>query len=81
MYCKKCGTKIDDDSVFCYMCGTNLEEKHSSNITKEKKLVEKENTQPKATEEKEPLLFPILMMFLIILGVFSVVAVILFYIK
>lgn len=74
MYCKKCGTKIDDDSVFCYMCGTNLEEKHSSNITKE-------NTQPKATEEKEPLLFPILMMILIILGVFSVVAVILFNIK
>lgn len=22
MYCKKCGAKIDDDSLFCPMCGT-----------------------------------------------------------
>lgn len=24
MYCKKCGTQIDDDSVFCHKCGTRI---------------------------------------------------------
>ncbi len=24
MYCKKCGTKLDDDSVFCSKCGTRV---------------------------------------------------------
>ena len=24
MFCKKCGTKVDDDSVYCYKCGTKL---------------------------------------------------------
>jgi hypothetical protein len=24
MYCEKCGTKCDDDSIFCVKCGTNI---------------------------------------------------------
>lgn len=24
MFCKKCGSQIDDDSVFCSYCGSNI---------------------------------------------------------
>lgn len=29
MYCRKCGTKIPDDSIFCLKCGTKTEKKMS----------------------------------------------------
>ena len=43
MYCKFCGSKIDDDSTFCYSCGHKVsenkeikEENHFNNNEKEK---------------------------------------------
>lgn len=37
MYCKKCGSQIDDDSVFCSYCGSNI----GSAVNAEKTIFEK----------------------------------------
>lgn len=34
MFCKNCGSKIDDDSVFCCKCGTRVTEQGSSPVGK-----------------------------------------------
>lgn len=39
MYCKKCGKKIDDDSIYCTYCGT----KQSNGI--EKVISEEESNE------------------------------------
>jgi uncharacterized membrane protein YvbJ len=39
MYCKKCGKKIDDDSIYCTHCGT----KQSNGI--EKVISEEESNE------------------------------------
>ena len=31
MYCKKCGNRIDDDSVFCSKCGQKINEDNNNN--------------------------------------------------
>lgn len=35
MYCRKCGTKLSDDSVFCEKCGTRVEEEKLESSLKE----------------------------------------------
>lgn len=51
MYCRKCGTKIEDDSLFCLRCGTKvLEYAHKKNSPtseeiKNEKHNPKDNTQ------------------------------------
>ena len=35
MYCKNCGTKIDDDSKFCNFCGKNQYNSHATEENKE----------------------------------------------
>lgn len=46
MYCKYCGKKIDDDSLFCQYCGrrivsTNIIARNQSLINKENQVIEK----------------------------------------
>ena len=38
MFCKNCGSELPDDAVFCSKCGTQLNEKTSSNIMTKKIL-------------------------------------------
>lgn len=54
MYCYKCGSQIEDDSVFCPVCGAKLDEQ--TNPTKEmEEVVEPIQLQPKAPKEKKPI--------------------------
>lgn len=36
MYCRKCGSEIDDDSIFCSFCGVKLKESSEKTEKKEK---------------------------------------------
>ena len=51
MYCNKCGTLNDNDSLFCKKCGNNLIEDYLDNKkeSKEKKVINKEKTVNKKT--------------------------------
>ena len=79
MYCKKCGTKIDDDSIFCYMCGANVTQQLESKEPKETKETQKPTQEhPYKKEDLEGMGYkPILIIVAIILGVFSLLAVLL----
>lgn len=48
MFCKYCGTQIDDDSAFCKNCGKKLE----SNSEEEVSTSEKQSEQPKEDNSK-----------------------------
>ena len=37
MYCKKCGCKVDSDSVYCDSCGNNLLNKETQEQNQNKK--------------------------------------------
>ena len=58
MFCKYCGTNIDDDSVFCVHCGKNIKEdvRTTPKVTEEDKipirtqLVNVDNSQWKSTD-------------------------------
>lgn len=45
MYCKKCGKKIDDDSIYCASCGNKI------NTTKNKQKSSSMSNEEKTTEE------------------------------
>lgn len=47
MYCRKCGTEISDDSIFCYKCG----EKHiiSATTNPQNKTIPFNNEESKKT--------------------------------
>ena len=79
MYCKKCGTKIDDDSVFCYMCGTNVTlQLESQELEMSKEAPKKPQEQQFKKEDLEGMGYkPILVIIAIILGVFSLLTVLL----
>lgn len=49
MFCKSCGTKIDDDSIFCYSCGSKQSGFSMPNIKNEQSTqnFEKVEKQPK----------------------------------
>lgn len=51
MYCKKCGTKVDDGAQFCRFCGTNLIDQIDSSAESEIKPVEP--TALESIEESE----------------------------
>ena len=80
MYCKKCGTEIDEDSIFCYLCGTKV------TAEAEPKEQEQPKTTPTSNQEKtfkkeelEGMGYkPILIIIAIALGFFSLLAVLLF---
>lgn len=80
MYCKKCGTKIDDDSIFCYMCGTNVTSQLESEETEKTKETRKSTQEQQfKKEDLEGMGFkPILAIAAITLGFFSILAVLLF---
>lgn len=40
MFCKKCGTELNDNSVFCHKCGERLIEENEIQILEEKKEIE-----------------------------------------
>ena len=35
MYCKKCGAKIDDDSLFCKECGEKIIDKQTEQVNED----------------------------------------------
>jgi uncharacterized membrane protein YdbT with pleckstrin-like domain len=53
MYCKKCGSEIDDDSVFCQKCGTKVGGAQEEPAQYEEAEVEAEDYTP-AREELQP---------------------------
>lgn len=61
MYCGKCGSKIDDDSLFCPVCGSEI--KISGNSDNH------ENQQPKKNNCKKYLLIGIFLIVIIVVGV------------
>ena len=32
MYCRKCGTQVQEDAIFCHVCGNLLEEAEQVNV-------------------------------------------------
>lgn len=78
MYCKKCGTKIDDDSIFCFMCGVKVEsEPETPKIESKSKIntFKKENTQNVKYNDKDDdnIIFPIIFLLLTISSVFAII--------
>ena len=61
MYCGKCGSEIDDDSLFCPVCGSEI--KISGNSDNH------ENQQPKKNNRKKYLLIGIFLIVIIVAGV------------
>lgn len=61
MYCGKCGSKIDDDALFCPVCGSEI--KISGNSDNH------ENQQPKKNNCKKYLLIGIFLIVIIVVGV------------
>ena len=61
MYCGKCGSKIDDDSLFCPVCGSEI--KASGNRDNH------DNQQPKKNNLKKYLLIGIFLIIIIVAGV------------
>ena len=61
MYCGKCGSKIDDDSLFCPVCGSEI--KISGNKDNH------ENQQPKKNNRKKYLLIGIFLIVIIVAGI------------
>ena len=65
MFCNKCGSKVDEDSVFCTVCGTKIVTDSELHINSEKKdsegrhlkeieLIQKENNKVKGyTDNKK----------------------------
>ncbi len=51
MYCKNCGSKIDDDSKFCSECGIKLKHKDKANVSVNN--IKKDST-PKIDVENDP---------------------------
>lgn len=49
MYCKKCGSKIDDDSIFCAVCGTRVVNDIES---ENNEMVYEESGNGKSSEQK-----------------------------
>lgn len=53
MYCKKCGTKVDDGVQFCRFCGTSLIDQSTSNTGQEIRPVEPPVSSPIAENERK----------------------------
>ena len=58
MYCGKCGSKIDDDSAFCPVCGSEI--KRSGN---------NDYQQPKKNNQKKYMILGIFLIVIIVAGV------------
>ena len=45
MYCKNCGSQIDDDSKFCDKCGQTISKNEEKNINVEQNVENKLNVE------------------------------------
>ena len=72
MYCKKCGSPIDDDSVFCSYCGFNLN--NSGNINYQKYNYNQEVNKPKNRKIFWKVFFKKISPFLIVFTILGIIA-------
>ena len=63
MYCKKCGAKIDDDSLFCKECGEKIIDKQTEQVNEDvEKILNQTEINKKLAkfdEITEPIICPI----------------------
>lgn len=73
MFCYKCGKENDDDSEFCYNCGTKISEEKSEEVSKKKIPIKEEEI---IVKKKSPL--PVIIIILILCIAIAVVVLIAF---
>lgn len=69
MYCKNCGQKIPDSSMFCDMCGTKQRKDAQQQISQTNEVIKKQPRERKKLSGKTKAIISICTVFVIIIGI------------